>query len=152
MLTPTSKIGLTAPQLPSRIDTSTLNRALVGFDTLFNQLHHTATTSNYPPYNIIKNDDDHYVIEIAVAGFKREELSITMEHETLTVSGAKQKEEDSSEVEYLHRGLSSRDFAREFKLAEHVVVNDASLQDGILHVYIERIVPEEKKLKVIPIA
>lgn len=151
MLTTTSKIGLTAPHLPTRIDTSTLNRALVGFDTLFNQLQTTSVNSNYPPYNIIKKDDDHYVIEVAVAGFKREELTITMEQETLTISGSKEKQEES-DAEYLHRGLSSRDFARDFKLAEHVVVNDASLSDGILCVFIERIIPEEKKLKVIPIA
>lgn len=133
-----------------RIDTTNLNRALVGFDTLFKYATNVNAASNYPPHNIIRTDDDHYVIEIAIAGFKRSEISIEVQQELLLISGS--KSEQLTNVEYIHRGLSSRDFTRTFTLAEHVVVNSATIQDGILIVYLERIVPEEKKRKVITIS
>jgi molecular chaperone IbpA len=132
-----------------RIDTTTLNRALVGFDNMFkyaNQL----SNSNYPPHNIIKTDDDNYVIELAVAGFKKSEITVEVDRESLIISGTKDKD-PATAVEYLHRGLSSRDFTRQFTLAEHVVVKNATIQDGILSVYLERVVPEEKKRKLIAI-
>lgn len=137
----------------TRFDTQALNRALVGFDRLFdgfetrfaNQL-----STNYPPHNIVKTDDTHYVIEIAVAGFKKNEIAVEIEQEMLTVRGSCETNE-SSLRQYLHRGLSSRDFERSWQLAEHMVVQGAEIQDGILTINLEYVIPEEKKARIIDI-
>lgn len=139
----------------TRFDTQSLNRALVGFDRMFdtfetrfaNQLN-----SNYPPYNVVKTDDDHYSVEIAVAGFKRSEITVEVEQEQLTIKGERSKDAAADEtVHYLHRGLSARGFVRQFALAEHMVVKGATIQDGILKVNLERVIPEEKKPRLIDI-
>lgn len=137
----------------TRFDTQALNRALVGFDRLFDNFETrfaNQLTTNYPPYNVIKTDQDNYHVEIAVAGFKREEITVEVENETLTIKGEKNRSEEDS-VQYLHRGLSARNFVRQFDLAEHMVVKGASIQDGILSVDIERVIPEEKKPRLIEI-
>lgn len=138
----------------TRFDTQALNRALVGFDRMFdtfetrfaNQLN-----SNYPPYNVIKSDDDHYVIEVAVAGFNRKEITVEIEQDQLTIKGEHDKDNVEDTTQYLHRGLSARGFTRQFALAEHVVVKGATIQDGILRVQLERIIPEEKKPRLVDI-
>jgi molecular chaperone IbpA len=106
--------------------------------------------SNYPPHNIIRVDDYNYIIEVAIAGFKKEEIVVSIEQEILTITGSKNKTDDSG-LQYLHRGLSSRDFVRSFTLAEHIVVKNAVISDGILSIKLEHIIPEEKKPRLIEI-
>jgi molecular chaperone IbpA len=141
----------------SRLDTNSLahlNRALVGFDRLFdgfearfaNQL-----STNYPPHNVVKIGENHYAIEIAVAGFKKHEISVEVEQEVLTVRGENEAPTESTARQYLHRGLSSRSFERSWQLAEHMVVKGAEIKDGILTISLEYIIPEEKKARVIDI-
>jgi molecular chaperone IbpA len=136
----------------SRIDTQSLNRALIGFDRLFNDVERrfaNQVQTNYPPYNILKHDDDLFEIEIAVAGFDKEDISIEVDQNLLTIKGQRLKEDDTSM--YLHRGLAARDFERTFTLAEHMEVGDAELTNGILRVKLTRIVPEALKPRLIAI-
>lgn len=116
----------------------------VGFDDLFNRLSQQAqaTTSNYPPYNIVKNSDTAYTIEVAVAGFKDNELDIVLEDNVLRIIGNQVTENDPAE--YLHRGISSRAFERVFNLAEYVVVRGARVVNGLLRVDLEHEIPKEK--------
>lgn len=116
-----------------------LSRALVGFDQVFNQ--RLQTNGNYPPHNIVKYDETHYAIEVAVAGFKKEEITIQVDQDQLIVKGI-QVQGESTGKEYLHRGLASRDFEQTWTLAEYMEVKDAEHQDGMLIINIERIVPE----------
>jgi len=139
----------------TRFDTNSLahlNRALIGFDRIFNDFetrHVNSATTNYPPYNIVKYDDDHFEIEIAVAGFDKEDVSIEVDQDQLRIKGQRIKEEDTSK--YLHRGLAARDFERQFTLADHMEVGDAELTNGILRVKLTRIVPESLKPRLIEI-
>ncbi|AWB34955.1 Hsp20 family protein [Orrella marina] len=105
-------------------------------------------TPSYPPYNIIKTGEHDYAVELAVAGFKRDELEITFEGDKLTVTG---KVKESREGEYLHRGIATRDFAHQFTLAETVLVKSADLVDGLLVIRLQNIIPEEKKPRKIAI-
>ena len=133
----------------ARFDTTALNRALIGFDRIFNdyenRFHHS--TTNYPPYNVIKHDDNLFEIEIAVAGFDREDITIQVDQNQLVVKGNRLKEDDTSK--FLHRGLAARDFERAFTLAEHIIVGDAELSNGILRVKLTREVPEALKPRTI---
>lgn len=139
----------------ARFDTNSLaqlNRALVGFDRMFDGFESRLANqlaNNYPPHNIVKTDDTHYVIEIAVAGFKKSEIAVEIEQEVLTVRGSNSNTEPDRQ--YLHRGLSSRDFERSWQLAEHMVVKGAEIKDGILTISLEYVIPEEKKARVIDI-
>jgi len=108
------------------------------------------TTSNYPPHNVIKTGEETVMIEMAVAGFEEGEIDISVESNMLTISG-QQLRTDPINYEYLHRGLSSRDFVQNFRLAEHVEVKDATIKNGVLTVILEREVPEEKKPRTIAI-
>jgi molecular chaperone IbpA len=108
------------------------------------------TTSNYPPHNVIKTGENTVTIEMAVAGFDEGEISITLENNLLTISGSQLINEPIN-YEYLHRGLSSRDFEQNFRLAEHVEVKDATIKNGILIILLEREVPEDKLPKQIAI-
>lgn len=120
----------------------------VGFDRLFDELSRAqlGTQNNYPPHNVVKVDDDRYIIELAVAGFKQEDLGIELKDSILTVTG---KKEDTRE--YAHKGISSREFTRTFTLGEHVQVTGANLADGILAITLQRIVPEDERPKKIEI-
>jgi len=120
-----------------------LNRALVGFDRYFNG-HFANTNGNYPPHNIVKYDETHYGIEIAVAGFSKEEITVEVDQDQLTVAGRRLNQADSR-FEYLHRGLASRDFEQTFTLAEYMEVKAAEVKDGMLIIEIERVVPEALK-------
>lgn len=126
----------------------------VGFDRLldaFNDLEKSVTetkAATYPPYNILKLGEHHYAIEVAVAGFGKDEIDITVENNKLTVVGQVKR---AQEMEYLHRGIATRDFTREFTLAETVVVRSADMQDGLLVINLENIVPEASKPKKIEI-
>ena len=136
----------------TRFDTQALNRALIGFDSLFNDVERRFANSiqtNYPPYNVLKHDDNSFEIEVAVAGFDREDISIEVDQNQLTIKGQRLKDEDASK--YLHRGLAARDFERSFTLADHIIVGDAELTNGILRVKLTREVPEALKPRLIAI-
>jgi len=124
-----------------------VSRALVGFDRYFNAPNHA--NGNYPPHNIVKYDDTHYGIEVAVAGFSKDEITVEVDQDQLMITGKKTTVTDS--VEYLHRGLAARDFEQTFTLAEYMEVKDAEVKDGMLKVKIERIVPEALKPRQIAI-
>jgi molecular chaperone IbpA len=137
----------------TRFDTQALNRALVGFDRMFDTFETrfgNQLSSNYPPYNVVKKDDDHYAIEIAVAGFKKSEINVEVDGDQLTIKGQRNKDEADG-VQYMHRGLSARDFVRQFTLAEYMLVQGASIQDGVIRVDLERVVPDHMKPRLIDI-
>jgi molecular chaperone IbpA len=136
----------------TRFDAAALNRALIGFDRMFDDMERrfaNQVTNNYPPFNIAKVGDNLYQIDIAVTGFMKEEVEVTVEANELTVRGERKR--DDAAVEYLHRGLALRDFEKTFTLAEHMKVLSASIQNGILHIEVEREIPEELKPRVIDI-
>ena len=136
-----------------RFDTAALNRAFVGFDRIFDDLERrfaNQVSSNYPPFNIAKMADNLYDISIAVTGFEKDEISVEIEANELTVRGEKKSSEDT-EPEYLHRGLALRDFEKTFTLAEHMKVRKAEIKNGILSVHIEREIAEALKPRVIDI-
>ena len=121
----------------------------IGFDRVLDRMHQqTPGQSNYPPYNIVKVDDDNYHIEIAVAGFGRDELDVELKDGVLSVEG---KKEDKDETKYLHKGISARHFRRTFTLSDTIVVRGADFVDGILTIKLENVIPEEKKPRKIAI-
>ena len=124
-----------------RIDYSPFYRSTVGFDHLLNLLDSSAD-QGYPPYNIERSDENNYRVTVAVAGFAEKDLSVDVKDRVLTVSG---KREDGAKANFLHQGIAGRAFERSFQLAEHVEVKAARLENGLLHVDLERIVPEEKR-------
>jgi molecular chaperone IbpA len=124
-------------------DFSPYFRSTVGFDHLFDMLEHAVDAGNgYPPYNIERTDETHYRISVAVAGFAEKDLNVEVRDGVLTLTG---KREESEKQNYLHQGIAGRAFERRFQLAEHVEVRAAKLENGLLHIDLERIVPEEKK-------
>jgi molecular chaperone IbpA len=127
------------------VDFSPLYRSVVGFDRLADLLDAAATetATGYPPYNIERTGDNTYRIEIAVAGFKPDELAIDVKESVLTVVG--QKAANDSERRFVHRGLAERNFQRRFQLAEYVVVTEAKLADGLLSIELKRELPEALK-------
>ena len=100
----------------------------------------------YPPHNLVEDSDGKYTIELATAGFNKEELEVKTESDKLTISGKKLKEEDDKKI--VHKGIARRPFSKSFILAEDVVVNDASFSDGMLTINLQKVIPEEKKEKV----
>jgi molecular chaperone IbpA len=136
------------------VDLTPLYRSAVGFDRLAGLLEAASRAeapTGYPPYNIETVGENAYRIEIAVAGFKPEELNIEARENTLTVQGKKAANDDSGR-RFLHRGLAERDFERRFQLADYVVVTGAALADGLLSVTLERQLPEALKPRRIDIA
>ena len=138
----------------SSITPADFERALgitVGFDSMFDRLfgdiQRTETSSGFPPYNIRKDDEEKYTIEMAVAGFSQEDLEVELKEAVLTIRSKSENEEK----EYLHRGIARRAFSRSFTLSDDVVVKGADLINGMLTVDLERIVPEEKKSRLIEI-
>ncbi len=134
------------------IDLSPLYRSVVGFDRLATLLE-TATkaegTSGYPPYNIETVGEDAYRIELAVAGFRPDELAVDVKENVLTITGRKAQSDEGRR--YLHRGLAERNFERRFQLADYVVVSDAQLADGLLAIALKRELPESMKPRQIQI-
>ena len=124
----------------------------VGFDRIFDNLSryvdNNATSTGFPPYNIRKEGDYNYVIEMALAGFGKEDIEVEVADGTLSVRSVKEKSEDDSTV---YRGISSRRFERKFTMADDIVVNDAKLENGMLLVDLERVVPEEKKPRLVTV-
>ena len=129
----------------------------VGFDNLFDDFDriykfNSNSINHYPPYNIRKVNDTDYVIELAIAGFGKKDIEVKSQENTLTIKSKDKKEEVLDKDEsVLHRGISQRSFKRSFTVAEDVVVKGADLKDGLLSVKLERIIPDEKKPKIIDI-
>lgn len=147
------KFDLTTSPFFSEFE-SKLNSRSIGFDrtikALENALNSTlVATSKYPPYNLIKVSNTKTLIELAVAGFKQDELEIVLENQILTISGNSKTEIDQSKLVYI--GIANRNFKQTFALEEHVEVYDAKLEDGILSITVEKNIPEEKLPKKIQI-
>ena len=124
----------------------------VGFDRMFDNLSryvdNNATSTGFPPYNIRKEGDYNYVIEMALAGFGKKDIEVEVADGTLSVRSVKENSEDDSTV---YRGISSRRFERKFTMADDIVVNSAKLENGMLSLELERVVPEEKKPRLISV-
>jgi molecular chaperone IbpA len=136
-------------------DIPAIHKFGIGFDNMFDELMRVSaqqSTTNYPPYNIVQVNEDEYMISVAVAGFGPDNLSVTKDKKFLIIEG-KEYQPDSEKIvpNYLHKGISNRDFRREFKLADHVEIENAHLELGILNIYLKRQVPEEQKPKSIAI-
>ncbi len=133
------------------LDLSPLYRSAIGFDRMARMLDAAATDSkpSYPPYNVELVEENRYRISMAVAGFSQDDLEITSEQNTLTVAG---KQADSAERKYLYQGIAERNFERKFQLDEHVHVIDARLENGLLHIELEREIPEAMKPRKIEIS
>jgi molecular chaperone IbpA len=135
------------------LDIPSIHKFGIGFDSMLDELmrmNASQTNTNYPPYNVVKESEDKFAIELAIAGFAEGEISIELENTVLTITGSKIHDLDNPK-EFLHHGISSRNFERSFTLAEHVEVKDATNENGILTIHLERKVPEEKKPKSIAI-
>ena len=117
----------------------------VGFEPLFSELERLTSVTpgqdNYPPHNIVRLDDENFSIEMAVAGFSKDDVEVELKDGTLTIVGSKAEDER----DYAHKGISSRKFSRSFRLAEYVVADDADLVDGVLVVNLHLDIPEEKR-------
>ena len=124
----------------------------VGFDRMFDNLSryvdNNATSTGFPPYNIRKEGDYNYVIEMALAGFGKKDIEVEVADGTLSIRSVKENDEDDAPV---YRGISSRRFERKFTMADDIVVNDAKLENGMLLVDLERVVPEEKKPRLVTV-
>jgi molecular chaperone IbpA len=135
-------------------DFSPLFRSTVGFDRLFSLLDNFGgpdAAPTYPPYNIERTGENAYRITVAVAGFTGQDLNIEARENTLTIRGGKNAEEKEEQGEVLYQGIAARAFERRFQLADHVTVQGASLENGLLHVDLVREIPEAMKPRQIPI-
>ena len=130
------------------LDPSRISAYSIGFDRMFDSLmgnHPNQTSpSSYPPYNIVKHDDDKFTIEIALAGFSKDEIDIESRENVLKIE-SKSRPEGDDDKEYLYKGISNKRFKKAFTLSDDVVVNGADMKDGILKIDMERIIPDEKK-------
>ena len=134
------------------IDTAALaqlSKALVGFDRYFSVPSHQ--NGNYPPHNIVKYSDTSYAIEVAVAGFTKEEIAVEVDQDQLTIRGVMNRPNKDEGIEYLHRGLAARDFEQTFTLAEYMEVVGAKVDNGMLQIDIKRVVPDALKPRTIEI-
>ena len=125
----------------------------VGFDGFFNRLSNVdIAQSGYPPYNIRKLNDLQYVVELALAGFSKSDIEVEVTDGTLTIRSVTAKDGDADNDEnFVHRGIAKRTFSRQFNLSDDIIVKNADLQDGMLIVNLERVIPDEKKPRLIPI-
>jgi molecular chaperone IbpA len=137
------------------LDLTPFYRNSVGVDRLFDRINkqlESAASGNYPPYDIVRTGDETYEIRLAVAGFSPDEIDIEFHEGSLTVRSQRDDAPAAPEVQYLHHGISNRDFVRCWTLGEYVEVRNATFQDGILTVGLERIVPESQKPRKIAIS
>jgi len=139
-------------------DIPAIHKFGIGFDNMFDDLMRVTTqqsSTNYPPYDIVQISDDEYMINLAVAGFGHDNLSVTKDKKFLIIEGthsvAKLADEDDANYTYIHKGISERHFRREFQLADHVEISNAHLELGILSIRLKREVPESAKPKTIAI-
>jgi molecular chaperone IbpA len=138
----------------SAFDFAPYRRSTVGFDRLFDLLENSAlgqNGENYPPFDLIRAGDNEYRIDLAVAGFKPDEIDITAQQNVLLVSGRKKDESEEKSSNYVYRGIATRSFERRFALADHVQVRDADLKDGLLSIQLVREIPEAMKPRKISI-
>jgi molecular chaperone IbpA len=132
----------------SAFDFAPFRRSTVGFDRLFDMLENSTagqTQENYPPFDLIKEGDNEYRIQLAVAGFKPDEIDITAQQNVLIVSGRKAEEAEEKGTDFIYRGIANRSFERRFALADHIQVNGADLKDGLLSIALVREIPEAMK-------
>tara|TARA_B100000683_G_scaffold111972_1_gene110245 strand:+ start:2309 stop:2737 length:429 start_codon:yes stop_codon:yes gene_type:complete len=124
----------------------------IGFDDLFDRLFDMdlESSSSYPPYNISKVDDNNYIIEMALAGFNKDDIEIELADSELTVR-SKKRENSSKDVNLIHQGISHRSFNRKFTLSEEILVKNAEMKDGMLIIKLQKFIPENKKPKLINI-
>ena len=119
------------------------------FESMFNDL--PTMHSNYPPYDIVKTDQHSYVIELAVAGFSKKDISVTVENGVLTVESNREGQSETNDEKIIHRGISKRYFKKSFSISDDVEIRGAELKDGLLRVSMEKIIPESRKRKEISI-
>jgi molecular chaperone IbpA len=132
----------------SAFDFAPFRRSSVGFDRLFDMLENNGLANggeNYPPFDLRKTGENDYQIELAVAGFKPDEIDITAQQNVLIVSGKKKEESDRDGADYIYRGIATRSFERRFALADHIQVRGADLKDGLLSIELHREIPEAMK-------
>ena len=134
-------------------DLSPLLRSSVGFDVFDNVFDSVfnlnESNTSYPPYNILKSDNN-YTISLAIAGFSRDEIDISLQENELAIKGI--AKDQNNKIEFLHRGIAGRNFERKFRLADTIKVSDASYENGLLNVYLEREIPEHQKARKIEIS
>lgn len=145
---------MTDPYISSIPSLGRLLPTALGFENAFAALDNaahllTATSNAFPPVNVVKKDEYNFVVELAVAGYKQDEIDITTEKNSLKVTG---KKADEDAREYLVKGIAGRKFSRQFVLSDTVVVRDANLADGILSIQLENVIPEEQKPRKITIS
>ena len=132
----------------SAFDFAPFRRSTVGFDRLFDMMENGGVGNggeNYPPFDLRKTGDNDYQIDLAVAGFRPEEIDITAQQNVLVVSGRKRDESEDKGSDYIYRGIATRSFERRFALADHIQVNGADLKDGLLSIELVREIPEAMK-------
>jgi len=148
----TGPVGFVGPNMVTQNFWDIFNDPFfIGFNDQLNRLmnvHNTASTASYPPYNVIKEDEDNFIVELALAGYSKSDIDVKVEDGTLFVSG---EIEDKTSDNYIHKGIANRKFTRTFALGEYMEVQSASFENGMLSVKVERILPEEKKPKTIRI-
>ena len=138
----------------SAFDFSPFRRSTVGFDRLFDMLENNSfgqAQENYPPFELKKTGENDYCIELAVAGFKRDEIDITAQQNVLIVTGKKKEESEENGSDYIYRGIATRSFERRFALADHIQVKGADMKDGMLSIDLVREIPEAMKPRKIDI-
>ena len=131
--------------MTTAFDFAPYRRSTVGFDRLFDMLENSVSgpsQETYPPFDLVSVDKDHFRINLALAGFRQDEIDITAQENQLIVSG---KKRDDDKATYIHRGIATRSFERRFSLADHIRVTDAALKDGLLSIELEREIPEAMK-------
>jgi len=138
------------------LDPTRINTYSIGFDRMFDSLTSASgftQQTNYPPYNIIKKSDTEFLIEVAVAGFSKKDVEVRMSENRLNISSIdlRTSEMDMDDTEYLHKGISARSFKRAFTLSDDVVVKEANMENGILSISMERVIPEDKEPRTIEI-
>jgi molecular chaperone IbpA len=140
------------------IDTSNFDRFFIGSDTLLKEMAKNAAwlannaASSYPPFNLKKVEDNKYVIEMAVAGFTKQDIELTLEENKLLIKGSTSADTKGDDtLSYLHKGIADRGFTRQFTLADNVEINNANLINGMLKIWLEHVIPESKKPKKIDI-
>ena len=132
--------------LSNRLTPSLFRQMVIGFDDFFDSIHNVERT--YPPYNIQKTGDDIYTLEMAVAGFKKTDIKVSVENNVLKIEG----EQTKNEQDYIHKGMAARNFYRTFSLARHIEIDEAKMEDGLLKIKMIRNLPKELRPKEIKIA
>ena len=141
-------MALNVPHFDPFSFATNLSKASVGFDELFTKFSDTMKIAGYPPYNICKTADNTYVIEMAVAGFGRQDIELTLEDGVLSIKGELKSDEKN---EYLFKGIADRAFTRKFTLADTIEIKNADLLNGMLRIWLEKFVPESKRPRKIDI-